>query len=85
MHIISKVDGKTFKIILVDVGSTINIISTTTYKNLNLPFSCSYVPFEQYKSFNDALCSIVGSILLPIIVETKIVQIMLQEIEGDIT
>jgi len=38
LHIISKVDGKIFKIILVDGGSTINIISTTAYNNLNIPF-----------------------------------------------
>lgn len=39
----------------------------------------------QLKSFNDALCSIVGSTSLPITVRTKIVQIVLQVIEGNIT
>jgi len=39
LHIIAEVHRKAFKIILINEGLVINIISTTTYKNLNLPFS----------------------------------------------
>lgn len=59
LHIIVKVDGRIFKIILVDGGSTINIILATAYKNLNLPFSHICTSYLQLKSFNDALCLMV--------------------------
>ena len=36
LHIIAKVDEKAFKRILIDEGSTINIISKIAYGNLNL-------------------------------------------------
>lgn len=71
LHIIAKVDGKIFKKNLVYGGSTINIISTTAYKSLNLPIFHIYASSLQLKAFNDALCLIVGSISLPIIVEMK--------------
>lgn len=73
-----------FKRILIDEGFAINIISTTTYKNLNLPFSHICAPYLQLRSFNDALCSTVGSISFPITMGSKRVQILLQVIEGDI-
>ena len=44
LHIIVKIDGKAFKRILIYEGSIINIISTTTYKNLNLSFSHICMP-----------------------------------------
>jgi len=84
LHIIAKVDGKIFKRILVDGGSYINIIFTTTYKNLNLPFSHIFAPSLQLKAFNNALCSIVGSISLPITIGMKSIETLLQVIEGDI-
>jgi len=85
LHIIAKVDENTFKRILIDEGSTINIISTTMYKNPNLPFSHICIPTLQLKAFSNALCSTMGSISLPITLGSKIVQIILQVIEGDIT
>ena len=39
LHIIAKIDGKDFERILIYEGFAINIISKTTYKNLNLSFS----------------------------------------------
>ena len=77
LHIIANVDGKIFKWILIDKGSVINIISTTTFQNLNIPFSHIKAPTLQLKAFNDALCPTVGSISVPIIVGLKIVQIVL--------
>lgn len=74
-----------FKQILIDEGSTINIISTTTFQNLNIPFSHTKAPTLQLKAFNDALYPTVGSISIPITVGSKIVQTILQVIEGDIT
>jgi len=39
LHIVAGVDGKMFKRVLVDEGSTINIISTAAFQNLNILFS----------------------------------------------
>ena len=39
LDIVASVDGKMFKRFLIDEGSAINIISTTIFKNLNIPFS----------------------------------------------
>jgi len=84
LHIIAEIDGTTFKRILIDEGSIINIIFTTSYKNLNLPFSHIFAPSLQLRDFNDTLCSTMVSISLPIIVGSKIVQTLLQVTEGDI-
>jgi len=70
---------------LIDKGSTINIISTIAFQNLNILFSHIKAPNLQLKSFNDALCPTVGSIFVPITVGSKIVETVLQVIEGDIT
>ena len=80
LFIIAKVYGKTFKIILVDGGSTINIISTNVYKYSFLTYLCTISPI---KSFNNVLCSIVGSILLPTTMGSKTMQTLLQVIEGE--
>lgn len=85
MHIIAKVDRKLFKKIPIDEGSTINIISTITYNNLNIPFSHISAPSLQLKAFNDALCLTIGSIILPITMGLRTMQTLLQVIEGDIT
>lgn len=84
MHIIAKIDGKTFKIVLFDGGSTINIILTTVNKNLNIYFSHICSLSLQLKAFNDAFCSIVGSISLPITIGSKLVQTLLHVIEWHI-
>jgi len=85
LHIVENVDGKMFKRILIDEGSKINIISTTTFQNLNIPFLHIKPPTLQLKDFNDTLCPIVGSIFVPITVGSKTIQTILQVIEGDIT
>ena len=77
LHIVVNVDRKMFKQILIDEGSVINIISTTTFQNLNIPFSHIKSPTLQWKAFNDALCPIVGSISVLITVGPKIVQTIL--------
>jgi len=85
LHIVANVDGKMFKQILIDEGSTINIISTIAFLNLNIPFSHIKAPTLQLKAFNDALFFTIGSISIPIMVGSKTVQTVLQVIEGDIT
>ena len=84
LHIIGKVDEKLFKRILIDEGSTINIISNVAYKNLNLPDSLILAPSLQIRAFNVVICSTLGSIVLPIIVGAKTVQTLLHIIEGNI-
>ena len=44
LHIISKVDEKLFKRILINEVSIINIISITDYKNLNLSLLYICIP-----------------------------------------
>lgn len=73
LHIMANVGGKMFKWILIDEGSIINIISMTAFWNLNIPFSHIKAPTLQLKAFNDALRIIVGSIFVPITIESKIV------------
>jgi len=85
LHIVAGVDGKIFKGVLIDEGSAINIISTASFQNLNIPFSQIKAPTLQLRAFNYALCPTVGSISVPITVGSKIVQTILQVIEGDIT
>ena len=85
LHIVAGVDRKMFKRVLIDEGYAINIISTTTFQNLNIPFSQIKAPNLQLRAFNDALCPTIGSISVPITVGSKIIQTILQVIEGDIT
>lgn len=82
LHIIANIDGKIFKRILIDEGFAINIISTMAFKKLNIPLSHINAPTLQLKVFNDALCPTVGSISIPIIVGSKIVQTILLVIKG---
>lgn len=74
-----------FKRVLIVEGSAINIISTTTFQNLNISFSHIKAPTLKLKAFNDNLFPTIGSISIPITVGSKIVQTMLQVIKGDIT
>ena len=77
LYIVASIDGKMFKQILINEGSTINIISKIAFQNLNTPFSHVKAPTLQLKAFNDALCPIVGSISVLITVGPKIVQTIL--------
>jgi len=73
LHIVANVDRKIFKWILIDKRSAINIISTIVFQNLNIPFSHIKASTLQLKDFNDVLCSIVGSISVPITLRSKII------------
>lgn len=84
LHVIGKVNGKIVKRILIDEGLDVNIISTSAYHKLNLPFSHISLPSLQIKAFNNALCSTIGSIVLPITIGCKTIQTSLYIIEGNI-
>jgi len=57
LHIIAHVDGKSFKRVLVDGGSAINVVPSVTWNKLNLPLSYLQEPTLILCAFNNQLCN----------------------------
>lgn len=77
-------DSHLLKRVLVDDGSTINIISSILLEKLKVPIYYLNIPTLTIMDFNNTLATIMGIIILPIKVRVKEIITTRHVVEGEI-
>jgi len=66
IYIMTCIDINGVKLVIIDEGSMINVVSIATLQHLNIPLSYLSVPTLAIRAFNNTLSSTLGVVILPL-------------------
>lgn len=84
IYIITKVDGKTFKRVLIDEGAKINTISLATLGKFNLPHSQMLESTLHLCAFDDSLCPTLGIVVLSLTIGVRTIHTLLHMVDYEL-
>ena len=83
IYIISYIENKGIKRVMIDDGLMINVVSTVALQHLNIPLSYLSATTLSIKAFNNTLSTTLGVVILPLKFRARSIPTTLHVLEGD--
>lgn len=83
LYIVAYVDSHPLKWVMIDNGSTINVISSIAFERLKIPTNFLNAPTLTIQAFNNTLETIMGTVVLPIRVDVREISMNYHVVEGE--
>jgi len=84
LFIVAFMEGQNFKRVLIDNGSSLNVISSSSLNHINIPQSSIFSSTLEPRTFNDTISTTMSTIVFPLKVGPRIVHTLFHVIEGNL-